>query len=82
MSFKLTQAFIYTMLKTFCFYLGFFSIGASIYLWLDGNTHYEIFVFKLYQEHAALFVGLWAPTSFLLYVIFDRMIDKYKKENK
>lgn len=79
---KNTQVFIYKLLKNFCFGLGFFSIGASIYLWISGDQYYQIFVLKLYREHASLFVGLWAPTAFLLSIIFDRFVDKLQKKRK
>jgi hypothetical protein len=82
MSLKTTQVLIYKILKNFCFYLGFFSIGAAMFLWLNGTQQYQIFVLKLYQEHAAIFIGLWSPTFFILSVVFDRLIDKLEKRNK
>lgn len=53
-------------LGSLCFYAGFASIAASIAIW---------FLFKGDPAHAerfGIFVGLWAPTFFILSERFDR----------
>lgn len=82
MHIRSTQEKIYNILKHFCFYLGFFSIGASIYLWLLGDQYMDIYVLKLSSQQTAIWIGLWAPTSFILSMLFDRFIDKIKQRRK
>jgi hypothetical protein len=74
-----TQEKIYNILKVFCFCLGFFSIGCSIFLWHRSGEFTEIFLLKLHNEHLAIWLGLWAPTSFILSLIFDRLAEKIKR---
>jgi hypothetical protein len=75
-----TQEKIYNALRLFCFYLGFFSIGCSIFLWQRSGEFTEIFLLKLHNEHLAIWLGLWAPTSFSLSLVFDRLAEKIKKD--
>ncbi len=47
-----------------CFVLGFVSIAASIAIWfLTGGTEPET---QAHAERFGIFVGLWAPTFFVL----------------
>jgi hypothetical protein len=62
------------MLSNACFILGFASILGSITIWyltrgnsLDAQAHAERF---------GIFVGLWAPTFFILSNRFDRYAEK------
>lgn len=51
-------------LYTACFALGFASIAASIALWMmTGGETPEL---QAHSERLAIFVGLWAPTFFIL----------------
>jgi len=65
-----TQQKIYNFIKNFTFCLGFFSIGMSIVLW-NRETPYVIehIIYRL----DALFVGLWAPTSFIISLLFSNL---------
>jgi len=57
-------------LSTVCFVLGFASIVASIAIWfLTGGTTLET---QAHAERFGIFVGLWAPTFFILSNRFDR----------
>ena len=57
-----------------CFFLGFASIIASIAIWyLTGGTEPES---KAGAERFGIFVGLWAPTFFILSNRFDRYSEK------
>ena len=57
-----------------CFILGFASIVGSIAIWyLTGGTEPES---KAHAERFGLFVGLWAPTFFILSNRFDRYSEK------
>ncbi len=54
----------YTMLSNLCFVLGFASIIGSIAIWfLTGGTAPES---QAHAERFGIFVGLWAPTFFIL----------------
>ena len=63
------------MLSNLCFFLGFVSILGSIFMWwitkgdgsIDALAHAERF---------GIFVGLWAPTFFILSTRLDRYADK------
>ena len=51
-------------LSNICFVLGFASIIASIAIWfLTGGTEVET---QAHAERFGIFVGLWAPTFFIL----------------
>jgi len=61
-------------LSNLCFLLGFASIAGSIAIWyLTGGTEPEG---KAHAERFGLFVGLWAPTFFVLSNRFDRYSEK------
>jgi len=61
------------LLSNFCFVFGFISILASILIWylLAGNTAVDwndiaACAQRSYGERFGIFVGLWAPTFFIL----------------
>jgi hypothetical protein len=57
-------------LSLVCFFPGFASILASIAIWfLTGGTAPEL---QAHAERFGIFVGLWAPTFFILSNRFDR----------
>jgi len=61
-------------LSHLCFFLGFASIAASIAIWyLTGGTSPET---QAHAERFGIFVGLWAPTFFILSNRFDRYAEK------
>jgi len=54
----------YVQLSNLCFVLGFASIAGSIAIWfLTGGTTPES---QAHAERFGIFVGLWAPTFFIL----------------
>ena len=60
----------HTLLSKACFLLGFASIIASIAVWfLTGGTEPET---KAHAERFGIFIGLWAPTFFILSNRFGR----------
>ncbi len=70
-SMKATQL---KQLSQVCFFLGFASILASIGVWfLTGGTSPET---QAHAERFGLFIGLWAPTFFILSNRFDRYAEK------
>ncbi|KPJ61008.1 MAG: hypothetical protein AMJ46_03195 [Latescibacteria bacterium DG_63] len=63
------------MLSDLCFVLGFVSIAAALVLWaVSGGqgTPEEI----AHAERFGIFIGLWAPTFFILSNRFDRYAKK------
>ena len=61
-------------LSKLCFILGFVSIIGSIAIWiLTGGTTPET---QAHAERFGIFVGLWAPTFFILSNRFDRYSEK------
>jgi hypothetical protein len=61
-------------LSNLCFALGFLSIFGSIVIWiLTGGTAAET---QAHAERFGIFVGLWAPTFFILSNRFDRYAEK------
>ncbi|MEM7143789.1 MAG: hypothetical protein AAF591_01560 [Verrucomicrobiota bacterium] len=57
-----------------CFVLGFASIVGSILVWfMMGGTEEAT---KAHAERFGIFIGLWAPTFFILSNRFDRSADK------
>ena len=61
-------------LSNLCFALGFLSILGSIAIWfLTGGTAAET---QAHAERFGVFVGLWAPTFFILSNRFDRYAEK------
>ena len=68
------QSTQHNQLSSICFYLGFASIAASIAIWfLVGDNAPES---QAQAERLAIFVGLWAPTFFILSNRFSRYADK------
>jgi hypothetical protein len=62
------------LLSRICFFLGFASILGSIAIWyFTGGSVPEA---KAHAERFGIFVGLWAPTFFILSNRFDRFGDK------
>ncbi|MEI6535993.1 MAG: hypothetical protein WCN98_11670 [Verrucomicrobiaceae bacterium] len=61
-------------LSNLCFILGFASIIGSIAIWyMTGGTTPES---QAHAERFGIFVGLWAPTFFILSNRFDRYATK------
>ena len=61
-------------LSNLCFILGFASIIGSIAVWyLTGGTVADT---QAHAERFGIFVGLWAPTFFILSNRFDRYAEK------
>jgi hypothetical protein len=61
-------------LSGLCFFLGFASVAGSIAIWfLTGGSLPET---QAHAERFGLFVGLWAPTFFILSNRFDRYYEK------
>ena len=62
------------ILSHICFYCGFASIIGSIAVWyFMGGTEPET---QAHGERFGIFVGLWAPTFFILSNRFDRYSEK------
>ena len=62
------------MLSKACFILGFASIIGSIATWyLTRGTSLDA---QAHSERFGIFVGLWAPTFFILSNRFDRYAEK------
>ncbi len=60
------------LLGNVCFVLGFASIIGSIAIWyMTGGTGPEA---QAHGERFGIFVGLWAPTFFILSNRFDRYV--------
>jgi len=63
------------MLSDLCFVLGFVSIAAALVLWAVSGGQWapeEI----AHAERFGIFIGLWAPTFFILSNRFDRYAKK------
>ena len=61
-------------ISNLCFVLGFASIIGSIAIWfLTGGTSPET---QAHAERFGIFVGLWAPTFFILSNRCDRYAEK------
>ncbi len=61
-------------LSNLCFLLGFASIIGSIAIWfMTGGSDAET---QAHAERFGIFVGLWAPTFFILSNRFDRYAEK------
>ena len=63
------------MLSNLCFVLGFVSILGSIFMWWITKGDGSI-VAMAHAERLGIFVGLWAPTFFILSSRLDRYADK------
>ena len=62
------------LLSNLCLVLGFLSIAGSIAIWfLAGGTEPNS---QAHAERFGIFVGLWAPTFFILSNRFDRYAEK------
>ena len=62
------------LLSNLCFILGFASILGSIAIWFfTGGTAIDT---QAHAERFGIFVGLWAPTFFILSNRFDRYAEK------
>ncbi len=62
-----------TTLSKICFVLGFVSIIGSITVWFfTGGTEPDA---RAHAERFGIFVGLWAPTFFILSNRFGRFAD-------
>jgi hypothetical protein len=62
------------LLSNICFISGFLSIIGSIAIWfLTGG---QDIVTQAHAERFGIFVGLWAPTFFILSNRFDRYAEK------
>lgn len=61
-------------LSNLCLFLGFASIVGSIAIWyFTGGTTPDT---QSHAERFGIFVGLWAPTFFILSNRFDRYAEK------
>ena len=64
----------FKQLSNLCFFLAFASILGSIAIWfLTGGTSPET---QAHAERFGIFVGLWAPTFFILSNRLDRYAEK------
>ncbi len=59
-----------------CFIAGFASIALSIFVWALKRTEVE----SAHAERFGIFVGLWAPTFFILSNRFERYADRAERE--
>lgn len=68
---------IYRKLSQLCFVLGFVSIIASILVWYFSGGRGENLdpLSVAHAERFGIFIGLWAPTFFILSNRFDRYLD-------
>jgi hypothetical protein len=70
----------YTILSKLCFILGFASILGSIAIWYQaGGTAGAEPLAVAHAERFGIFVGLWAPTFFILSNRLDRYADHRAK---
>jgi len=56
--------------------LGFASIIAAIIIWLFHGGHEATFETRTHAELFSIFLGLWAPTFFILSNRIDRYADE------
>ena len=59
-----------------CFLAGFASIAASIAIWAVKSKQSD----AAHGERFGIFVGLWAPTFFILSNRFERYADRVEQE--
>ena len=52
----MTQEKFYIFLREACFFFGFFSIAASLFVWFQPI---ELDLNKINQNDVAIFIGLW-----------------------
>ena len=67
---------IYKLLSGISFIMGFASIIGSIAIWFVQGGCQTAPEAKLHAELFGIFVGLWAPTFFILSNRFDRYSDR------
>ena len=71
------------LLSNVCFALGFASIGGSIWIWQnkrnEGRGYTED---DAHAERFGIFVGLWAPTFFVLSTRFEEAALRQAIENE
>jgi hypothetical protein len=69
------------LLSDLCFVLGFLSILGSIFMWYitRGDMSAESLA---HAERFGIFVGLWAPTLFILSSRFDRYEQQSEDEDR
>lgn len=65
----------YKTLGTVCFVFGFLSILGSICIWYFAGGSSSDPLTIAHGERFGIFVGLWAPTFFILSNRFDRYAD-------
>jgi hypothetical protein len=70
------NATTYKILSNFSFFLGFAAILSSTAIWFLQGGAASTFVAKNHAELFGIFVGLWAPTFFILSNRFDRYADQ------
>ncbi len=71
------QSSQYKSLSKVCFFFGFASIVGSIAIWyLTGGRTGEA---QAHGERFGIFVGLWAPTFFILSNRFDGYVSRRTK---
>jgi len=75
-AFKKTDPESLRVLSDGCFIAGFASIAASIGIWAIKRTETE----SAHAERFGIFVGLWAPTFFILSNRFERYADRAEQE--
>ena len=64
----------HTLLSQICFICGFASIVGSSGIWVVNSG--DAAEAKAHAERFGIFVGLWAPTFFILSNRFDRFSEK------
>lgn len=69
------NATYYKKLGSVCFVLGFVSILGSIAIWYMAGGGSPDPIAVAHGERFGIFVGLWAPTFFILSNRFDRYAD-------
>ncbi len=71
-------------LANICFICGFLSIGASIAVWYLAKNGQNIFWQTgdmAHGERFGIFIGLWAPTFFILSERFEKLCAKANSSN-
>lgn len=68
----------YKLLSSLCFVLGFVSIIGSIAIWFIQGGEAVASEARMHGELFGIFVGLWAPTFFILSNRFDRYAELSK----
>ena len=68
----------YKLLSSLCFVLGFVSIIGSIAIWFIQGGVTVASETRIHGELFGIFVGLWAPTFFILSNRFDRYAELSK----